>query len=36
MFVRNEDGICVDENNFLEGVGYEEKINDNCLFLLLC
>ena len=28
MFVRNEDGICVDENNFPEGVGYEEKTND--------
>ena len=36
MFVRNEDGICVDENNFPEGVGYEEKTNDNRLFLSLC
>ena len=24
LFVRNEDGICVEENNFPEGVGYEE------------
>ncbi len=29
-------GICVDENNFPEGVGYEEKTNDNRLFLSLC
>lgn len=36
MFVRNEEGICVDENNFPEGVGYEEKTNDNRLFLSLC
>lgn len=36
LFVRNEDGICVDENNFPEGVGYEEKTNDNRLFLSLC
>lgn len=36
MFVRNEDGIYVDENNFREGVGYEEKTNDNRLFLSLC
>ena len=36
MFVRNEEGICVEENNFPEGVGYEEKTNDNRLFLSLC
>lgn len=36
MFVRNEEGICVEENNFSEGVGYEEKTNDNRLFLSLC
>lgn len=36
LFVRNEDGICVEENNFPEGVGYEEKTNDNRLFLSLC
>lgn len=36
MFVRNEEGICVDENNFPEGAGYEEKTNDNRLFLSLC
>lgn len=36
MFVRNEEGIYVEENNFPEGVGYEEKTNDNRLFLSLC
>lgn len=36
LFVRNEEGICVDENNFPEGAGYEEKTNDNRLFLSLC
>nr|WP_241160019.1 ATP-binding protein [Parabacteroides sp. ZJ-118] len=36
MFVRNEEGICVDENNFPEGSGYEEKTNNNRLFLSLC
>lgn len=36
MFVRNEEGICVDEINFPEGNGYEEKTNDNRLFLSLC
>lgn len=36
LFVRNEEGICVEENNFPEGVGYEEKTNDNRLFLSLC
>ena len=28
MYVRNEEGICVEENNFPEGAGYEEKTND--------
>ena len=36
LFVRNEEGICVDEGNFPEGAGYEEKTNDNRLFLSLC
>ena len=36
LFVRNKEGICVDENNFPEGAGYEEKTNDNRLFLSLC
>lgn len=36
LFVRNEEGICVEENNFPEGIGYEEKTNDNRLFLSLC
>lgn len=36
LFVRNEEGICVDENNFPEGAGYEENTNDNRLFLSLC
>ncbi len=36
MFVRNEDGICVNEGNFPEGVNNEEKTNDNRLFLSLC
>lgn len=36
LFVRNEEGICVDECNFPEGAGYEEKTNDNRLFLSLC
>lgn len=36
LFVRNEEGICVDEMNFLEGVNCEEKTNDNRLFLSLC
>lgn len=25
MFVRNEEGICDEEDNFHEGVGYEKK-----------
>lgn len=36
LFVRNEEGICVDEGNFPEGADYEEKTNDNRLFLSLC
>lgn len=36
LFVRNLEGICVEENNFPEGTGYEEKTNDNRLFLSLC
>lgn len=36
MFVRNEEGIYVEENNFSEGTGYEEKTNNNRLFLSLC
>ena len=36
MFVRNEEGIYVEESNFPEGVGCEEKTNDNRLFLSLC
>ena len=36
MFVRNKDGIYVDDSNFSEGVGYEEKTNDNRLFMSLC
>lgn len=36
MYVRDKEGIYVEEGNFLEGVGYEEKTNDNRLFLSLC
>lgn len=36
MFVRDEEGIFVEESNFPEGVGCEEKTNDNRLFLSLC
>jgi uncharacterized protein len=36
LFIRNADGIGVDEKNFTEGIGYEEKTNDNRLFLSLC
>lgn len=36
MFVRDEEGISVEESNFPEGVGCEEKTNDNRLFLSLC
>ncbi len=36
MFIRNTDGIGVDEKNFAEGIGYEEKTNNNRLFLSLC
>ena len=36
MYVRTEEGICVEENNFPEGAGCEDKTNDNRLFLSLC
>lgn len=36
MFVRDEEGIYVDKSNFPEGIDYEEKTNDNRLFLSLC
>lgn len=36
LFVRNEEGISVDEYNFPEGIGNETKTNDNRLFLSLC
>lgn len=36
MFIRSKDGIYVDDSNFSEGVGYEEKTNDNRLFMSLC
>ncbi|MGM9847844.1 MAG: ATP/GTP-binding protein [Muribaculaceae bacterium] len=36
LFVRNEDGIYVEEKNFREGIGCEEKTNNNRLFLSLC
>ena len=35
FFVRDEEGIGVDENLFPEGVGLEERTNDNRLFLSL-
>ncbi|MCD8290000.1 MAG: ATP-binding protein [Prevotella sp.] len=34
-FVRDEEGIGVDEENFSEGAGFEEKANDNRLFISL-
>ena len=34
-FVRDEDGIGVDEMHFAEGIGLEERTNDNRLFLSL-
>ena len=34
-FVRDEEGIGVDEMFFAEGVGLEERTNDNRLFLSL-
>lgn len=34
-FVRDEEGIGVDEELFAEGVGFEERTNDNRLFLSL-
>jgi hypothetical protein len=36
LFIRNENGIGIDEKNFAEGIGNEEKTNDNRLFLSLC
>lgn len=36
LFVRNENGIGVEEKSFPEGIGNEEKTNDNRLFLSLC
>lgn len=36
LFIRTEDGIDVEEDNFSEGMGYEVKTNDNRLFLSLC
>lgn len=36
LFIRNEDGIGINEQTFPEGVGCEEKTNDNRLFLSLC
>lgn len=34
-FVRDEEGIGVDEMLFAEGIGWEERTNDNRLFLSL-
>lgn len=36
LFIRNEDGVGIDEKKFSEGDGLEEKINDNRLFISLC
>ncbi len=36
LFIRNNDGIGVDEKNFTEGIGNEAKTNNNRLFLSLC
>lgn len=36
LFIRNEEGIGVDEKNFPEGIGNEIITNDNRLFLSLC
>lgn len=36
LFIRNEDGIGINKQTFPEGVGCEEKTNDNRLFLSLC
>jgi len=36
LFVRNEEGIAINGKNFPEGIGNEEKTNDNRLFLSLC
>ena len=36
LFIRNNDGIGVNDKLFAEGSGLEEKTNDNRLFLSLC
>lgn len=36
LFIRNTEGIGVEKNNFPEGIGNEERTNDNRLFLSLC
>lgn len=36
LFIRNEEGIGVEEKNFLEGIDKEENTNSNRLFLSLC
>lgn len=36
LFIRNSEGIGVDEDNFPEGDGYQEKTNDNRLYISLC
>ncbi len=36
LFIRNKEGIGVSKLNFIEGIGIEEKTNDNRLFLSLC
>ncbi len=35
LFVRDEDGIAVNNTDFTEGIGLEERTNDNRLFLSL-
>lgn len=36
LFIRTEEGIGVNEHLFEEGIGLENKLNDNRLFLSLC
>jgi len=36
LFLRNKEGIGISIVDFIEGRGYEEKTNDNRLFLSLC
>jgi AAA15 family ATPase/GTPase len=36
LFIRDEEGIAIDEGKFPEGVGIESKVNDNRLFVSLC